>query len=97
MMLVSELIGCEVVTEDGDSLEHVWDVRAERVGKQLRLVGLLVGKYAYAERLGLSHWLGQPGEAKSTRPKGEGIAWSAVVGLEPGRVVVKKGTALEEL
>jgi hypothetical protein len=97
MMLLSELLGCEVVTESGESLRHVWEVRAERSGTELRLVGLLVGRFAFAERLGLRHWLGQPGETESTRPHREGIPWEAVLRLEPGRIVVKDGTAAKEL
>jgi sporulation protein YlmC with PRC-barrel domain len=97
MMRLSELLGCEVVTESGDSLQHVWEVRAERSGGELRLVGLLVGRFAFAERLGLRHWLGQPAELESTRPDREGIPWDAVLRLEPGRVVVKDGTAAKEL
>lgn len=95
-MQLSELLGCEVVTESGDSLDRVWEVRAERTAGELRLVGLLVGRFAFAERLGLRHWLGQAAGTTTISPDREGIPWQSVVRLELGRVVVKDGTRTEE-
>jgi hypothetical protein len=94
---LSELLGCEVVTESGDSLAHVWEVRAERTEGELRLVGLLVGRFAFAERLGFRHWLGQPEGNEMRRPHSDGIPWESVLRLEPGRVVVRDGTQAREL
>ena len=96
MIPLSELLGCEVVTESGQSLDHVWDVRAERVDGELRLVSLLVGRFAALERLGLRNWRGQPAEAVSTSPQREGIPWESVVRLEPGQIVVRDGTRPRE-
>jgi sporulation protein YlmC with PRC-barrel domain len=92
-MRLSELLGCEVLTESGRSLRRVWEVRAEPSGGELRLVGLLVGRFALAQRLGL--WPRQPRRASDAA--GEGIPWNAVVRLEPGRIIVRDGTRREEL
>ena len=97
MIQLSELLGCEVVTESGESLAHVWEVRAERTEGDLRLVGLLVGRFAFAERLGFRHWLGQPEGQRMTSPHRDGIPWESVVRFEPGRIVVRDGTRSREL
>jgi hypothetical protein len=94
---LSDLMGCEVVTESGDSLDHVWEVRAERSERGLRVVGLLVGRFALAERLGLRHGFGQGPANTRRQPHRDGIPWEAVVRLEPGLVVVKDGARLQEL
>jgi sporulation protein YlmC with PRC-barrel domain len=95
---LSDLLGSEVVTESGEPLaQHVWEVRAERADGALRLVGLLVGRVAFFERMGLRHALGQPRRRTRTRPDRSGIPWEAVVRVEPGRIVVRDGTRPREL
>ena len=94
---MSELVGSEVVTESGDKLDRVWEVRAVREPEGLRLVGLLVGRAALLERLGFRHWVGGGEADEGVRPENEAIPWEAVVRLEEGLVVVKDGTRPKEL
>jgi sporulation protein YlmC with PRC-barrel domain len=64
-MRLSELLNRKVVTESGDSLGHIHDVRAELAGGRLRVTGLAAGELGLFERYGIgTHGSGGPGEAK---------------------------------
>ena len=77
-MRLSELLNRKVVTESGQSLGRVHDVRGELVGGQLRVTGLIAGKLGILERYGVAtHGSGGP-----RQPKVHGhpvIPWERVV------------------
>jgi len=92
VITLTQILGCEVVTESGQSLNRVWDVRAEHRSDGLYLVGLLVGRFAFAERLGLRHWRGQPPAARLVSPARELVPWESVLRIDGQRIVVRDGT-----
>jgi sporulation protein YlmC with PRC-barrel domain len=96
-MRLIDLLGCEVRTESGEELDRVWDVRAEETEGGLRLVGLLVGKRGFLERLGLLSWRQMRTHGERTRPHAEVLPWDAVLRLEKGILIVRDGTSLERL
>jgi len=61
-LLLSQLIGCELVLDGGETLGRVWDVRAERrrdepdhsVDEPWKVTGLLVGCAWLLQRLGFA-------------------------------------------
>jgi sporulation protein YlmC with PRC-barrel domain len=64
-MRLSELLNRQVVSESGQRLGHVHDVRGELVGGRLRVTGLIAGKLGILERYGIAtHGSGGPGQAK---------------------------------
>ena len=64
-MRLSELLNREVVTESGDRLGRVHDVRGELVGGRLLVIGLVAGKLGILERYGVAtHGSGGPEQAK---------------------------------
>jgi sporulation protein YlmC with PRC-barrel domain len=64
-MRLSELLNREVVSESGQRLGHVRDVRGELVGGRLRVIGLVAGKLGILERYGIgTRGSGGPGQAK---------------------------------
>jgi sporulation protein YlmC with PRC-barrel domain len=64
-MRLSELLNREVVSESGQQMGHVHDVRGELVGGRLRVIGLVAGKLGILERYGVgTHGSGGPGQAK---------------------------------
>ena len=91
-MRLIDLLGCEVRTESGEDLDHVWDVRAEQVEGGLRLVGLLVGRFGLLSRLGVFGWRGMREHGERVRPETDGIPWEAVLRIEEGVIVVRDGT-----
>jgi len=94
-MRVSELMRSEVITESGDRLGHVFDVRVarrarsarDRADQQWKVVGLIVGKRGLRERFGFTR--GRHGAPKLGRDL---IFWDAVVRLDGRSVVVRDGT-----
>jgi sporulation protein YlmC with PRC-barrel domain len=85
-MRLSEVLGLPVRTEDGESLGHVHDVRAELRPRTLRVTGLVVGQTGLLERLGI----GAPESAARIRTH-DVVPWSSVVRLDRGGVVVTGG------
>ena len=98
-MRLSELLHSEVVTESGEHLGHVRDVRLVRDGPPLEGFGrayrvheLLVGKGSLGARLGLdrehmsSPWILRV--VFGRRPPRQ-IPWSRVVSIGEGRVRVR--------
>ena len=52
-MRLSVLLNREVVSESGQQLGHVHDIRGERVGGRLQVTGLIAGKLGILERYGV--------------------------------------------
>jgi sporulation protein YlmC with PRC-barrel domain len=77
-MRLSELLNRKVVSESGQRLGHVHDVRGELVGGRLRVTGLIAGKLGILERYGV----GTHGSGGPEQPKVHGhpvIPWEQVV------------------
>jgi sporulation protein YlmC with PRC-barrel domain len=85
-MRLSALIGARVVTESGESLGRVHDVRAELGSRSLRVTGLVVGGAGVLERLGL----GAPRSRLRIRAK-DVVGWEDVVRADRRVVVVRDG------
>jgi len=85
-MRLTDLIDRHCMTEDGDVLGRVFELRAQRRRGRLVVTHLLLGGPALVERYG----------AGRHRPHGprrdavnDEVDWADVVRLEPGRVVVR--------
>jgi sporulation protein YlmC with PRC-barrel domain len=89
-MRLSDLLSLEVRTESGETLGKVHDVRAELTTRSLRVTGLVVGRMALLERLGI----GAPESAARIRSK-DVVPWRAVLRADRRGVVVREGTRLE--
>lgn len=64
-MRLSELLNRRVVTESGQSLGRIHDVRGELAGGRLRITGLAAGELGVLERFGVgTHGSGGPRQAK---------------------------------
>jgi sporulation protein YlmC with PRC-barrel domain len=64
-MRLSELLGRPVVSESGEPLGRVHDVRGELVDGHLRITGLAAGKLGILERYGVgTHGTGGPAQPK---------------------------------
>jgi sporulation protein YlmC with PRC-barrel domain len=64
-MRLSELLNRKVVSESGQRLGHVHDVRGELAGGRLRVTGLIAGKLGILERYGIAtHGSGGPRQTK---------------------------------
>jgi sporulation protein YlmC with PRC-barrel domain len=77
-MRLSELLNRTVVTESGQRLGHVHDVRGELADGRLRVTGLCAGKLGILERYGI----GTRGTGGPAQPKVHGhafIPWERVV------------------
>jgi sporulation protein YlmC with PRC-barrel domain len=85
-MRLSDLLGVRVVTESGESLGRVHDVRAELTARSLRITGLVVGGVGVLERLGL----GAPRSSVRIRSR-DVVDWKEVVRADRRRVVVRHG------
>ena len=91
-MRLTDLLGSEVVTEDGESLGKVHDVRVRRLrrprpdGCELSVTGLVVGGLGLRERLGLD--AGRTGAPIADR---DVIEWQRVDSIDgkAGRIVVR--------
>ena len=53
MMRLTDFLNVQVITESGDKLGRVHDLRAERSPRTLNVTGLVVGKVGLLERLGV--------------------------------------------
>jgi sporulation protein YlmC with PRC-barrel domain len=89
-MRLSDLLNRKVVTESGESLGRIHDVRGELVDGRLRVTGLATGEMGFLERFGIgTRGSGGPGTAKvHGHPV---IPWSRVVRVGP-EIVVRDGT-----
>jgi sporulation protein YlmC with PRC-barrel domain len=88
-MRVSELLRSKAVTRGGRPMGRIWDLRAERqtklpderVNESWRVVGLIVGKGAWRERIGL-YPEGEPNEDRAFVP------WTSVEDVGEGVVTL---------
>ncbi len=65
-MRLSVLLNRHVVTESGQPLGRVHDLRGELVDGRLRITGIAAGKLGILERYGIgTHGSGGPGQAKA--------------------------------
>jgi sporulation protein YlmC with PRC-barrel domain len=91
-MRISDLLGCRLVTESGDELGHVFDVRverdprssAERADQKWKLDALMFGSRGVIDRFGML-------AVKRLVPskRGEALPWSQVVDIAPGEITVR--------
>jgi sporulation protein YlmC with PRC-barrel domain len=88
MMRLTGFLNVQVITESGDKLGRVHDLRAERSPRTLNVTGLVVGKLGLLERLGV----GAPESSARIRTQ-DVIPWSAVVRADRRRVVVRDDAA----
>jgi sporulation protein YlmC with PRC-barrel domain len=94
MIRVSELLRCNVVTEAGERLGRVFDVRVarrpgsshERADQQWRVVGVVVGRRGLRERLGFT-------ATNTSAPKvaRDLIPWEEIIRLESGQLIAREG------
>ena len=85
-MRLSELLNRKVVTESGQQLGRVHDLRGELVEGRLRVSGLCAGKRGILERYGI----GTRGTGGPAQPKVHGhavIPWERVVRVGSSVVV----------
>jgi sporulation protein YlmC with PRC-barrel domain len=96
-MRLSDLLGLSVVTESGEKLGHVYDVRvqrderssADRAGQKWQVKGIVVGRRGLVERLGLA--------ASDARPllNEDVVPWSAILRIGEQAVTARDGTKLQ--
>ncbi len=77
MRTLSSLQQRKVVTESGDSLGRLYDLRGELTAQTLTVTGLVTGKRGLLEHFGVL--------PRSTSP----IPWGDVVRIERKRIVVR--------
>ncbi len=77
MRTLSSLQRRKVVTESGDSLGRLYDLRGELTARALTVSGLVTGKRGLLEHFGV------------LRRKTPPIPWSDVVRIEGKRIVVR--------
>ena len=64
-MRLSQLLNRQVVTESGQTLGHVHDIRGQVVGRHLAVTGLVAGELGLLERYGIgTEGTGGPSHAK---------------------------------
>jgi sporulation protein YlmC with PRC-barrel domain len=89
-MKLSELLGREVVSQSGEKLGHVRDVRGELTSGRLRITGVIVGKGGVLERYGIgTHGSGGPGQA--TVQGQPTIPWERIVSVAQKVTVLDGG------
>lgn len=81
MIRASDLMGAEVRTESGDKLGRVHDLRAQRMGSEWLLVGLVVGRRGLAVRF--------EGAQEDDVRSGRVLPWEAVIELREGAITVR--------
>jgi sporulation protein YlmC with PRC-barrel domain len=84
MMRASDLLGAETVTESGEQLGRIRELRVERDQTGWRLTGLVVSGTGFLERLGA---LGSKREEPIVGH--DAYPWESVVRLEPDKVVMR--------
>jgi sporulation protein YlmC with PRC-barrel domain len=85
-MRLSQLLNRQVVTESGQTLGHVHDIRGQLVGGRLTVTGLVAGELGLLERYGI----GTNGRGGPSQPKAHGhdiISWKRVVRVGPQIIV----------
>ena len=84
-MRLGELLDREVVTESGERLGRVYDVKGELEEGRLRVIALVAGTPGILERFGIGA-KGKGGARRALRHGRAGIPWERVVRV--GREVV---------
>jgi sporulation protein YlmC with PRC-barrel domain len=92
-MRLTDLLGAELVTEAGERLGHVFDVKVkrdprsseDRADQTWKLEALLYGSGGIAERFGLF-----AARERIARKRHEELPWSNVVAVANGRVTVRE-------
>jgi sporulation protein YlmC with PRC-barrel domain len=90
-MRLTDLLGAEVVTESGEQLGHVLDVRvkrdprssAERADQKWSVDALLYGEEGLTKRFGLF-----AARERVARGRHEELAWRDVVAIASGEITV---------
>ena len=77
MRTLSSLLQRKVVTESGESLGRLFDLRCEITPRTLTVKGIVAGRRALLEHFGVV--------GRTSHP----IPWSDVVRIEPKRIVVR--------
>lgn len=85
MIRASDLIGCVVLTESGERIGRVHDLRATAVGGGWQLDGLLVGRYGMLARM--------TGSGPDPTVRGNVIPWEAIIALDEGLIRVRGSSA----
>jgi hypothetical protein len=91
-MRLTDLLGAELVTESGERLGHVFDVRVkrnprsspERADQTWRLDALLYGEKGVVARFGLF-----AARQRVSRGKHDELPWSDVVAIAAGEITVR--------
>ena len=91
-MRVSELLGCRAVTESGQRLGRVFDVRVkrdprssgERADQRWKLEALILGERGLIDRFGILAI-----KRLVPRDRDEAVPWSEVLKIEPGEITVR--------
>jgi hypothetical protein len=91
-MKLTDLLGAELVTESGERLGHVFDVRvkrdprssAERADQQWRVDALLYGEKGLIERFGLF-----AARQRVARGRHDELPWRDVVAIATGEITVR--------
>jgi len=78
MRTLSSLQRREVVTESGESLGRLYDLRGELSARALRVTGIVAGARGLFEHLGITK-----------RSRSTAIPWDDVVRIEGKRIVVR--------
>jgi sporulation protein YlmC with PRC-barrel domain len=86
MRTLSSIHRRKVVTEGGRKLGRCFDVRAELTRSNLRITGLVVGRYGRLEHFGVR---GQAGASPERVRDSDVIPWDAVVRFEDDTIVVR--------
>ena len=81
MIRASDLIGCVVLTESGERIGRVHDLRARATDDGWQLEGLVVGRVGMLARL--------IGSGPSPLVRGDVIPWSTITSISDGLVSVR--------
>ena len=83
---MQELIGCEIVTHEGQKVGHVFDLQVSR-DAEYEVVSIVYGRLAILYRMHVLHPFAHMLHLKSEQP--ETIAWSQVATFEHRTVTLK--------
>jgi hypothetical protein len=91
-MRLTDILGAKLVTESGQDLGHVFDVRVkrdprgspQRADQKWRLVALLYGKHGLIARFGLF-----AARERVSRGRHNELPWKDVVAIRSGEITVR--------
>jgi sporulation protein YlmC with PRC-barrel domain len=87
-MRLSDLLGCDVVTESGWPLGKARDLRVETSERTAKVTGLVLTPPGSSGSI--LRWRSTDGHTTQH----EVVPWDAVQSIEEGRIVVKEGTTV---